>query len=190
MNSIYKKYLTTIVLIWSGCFILFLLGYILVLAPQEKTKNRIERQLAEKERIYNSALQTTRTGTKLKLNEQIELMRNNLRDFVVDFEDSANLTFDISQLANERKITSFSIETENAAGDSAVPDCNYICENRFDVAFTVGDFNQFASFLNALERHRPVIFVDEFAITRSDSDGSAHRVSMTLSVFVRKQQDS
>ena len=186
MKSIYRKYFTTIALIWAGCFVLFLFVHMLVLAPQEKCKKHIDKQLAEKKQIYNSALRTAQEETQIQLSEQIERLQSGLKDFVTDFENSANLTFDISQVASEKEVASFSIRTKDNPGGSSIPNCNYICGNHIDVSFTAG-FNQFATFLNALERHRPVIFVDKFTITRSDQNNSAHQVSMDLSVFVRKQ---
>ncbi|GAG81841.1 unnamed protein product [marine sediment metagenome] len=189
MKSTYKKYFTKVALIWAGCFIVFFFVYMLVLAPQEKNKKQIEEQLAEKKQMYESALKASREESKIQLKERIERLRSGLRDFVIDFEDSANLTFDISQIANEKQISSFSIEGKEVRGGSAVPQSNYLSENHIGVSFTAG-FNEFATFLNALERHRPVVFVDKFTITRSKQGDSAHQVNMDLAVFVRKRQDS
>ena len=187
MKSIYKKHFTTVA-IWAGCFILFCFVYVFVLAPQGKNRKQIEKQLAEKQQIYNSALEAAREETKMKLNQQVQQSRDKLRTFVIGSEDLANLIFDVGQIANEKKVTSFSIRTKDTRRDSAVPGCEYLCESRIDISFTAG-FNQFATFLNALERHRPVVFVDSFTITRSDQDSLGHEVNMDLAVFVRKQQD-
>lgn len=188
MNPIYRKYFKTTALIWTGCFVLFFLVYVSVLSPQKKTKKQIEKQLAEKKQIYTFALKATKEEAKIRLNEQIEQLRNGLEDFVIDFEDSANLTFDISQIANEKKLASFSIKGKKTRGSSAIPDGKYLSENHFDVSFT-GGFNQFAVFLNALERHRPVVFVDGFKITRSRQGISGHEVNMNLAILVKKRQD-
>jgi len=185
--KIYKKYFMTAALIWAGCFILFLFVYMIVLAPQKKTRKQIENQLAEKKQIYNSALKATEEETKVWLNEQIENLRNKLSGFVIDFEDSANLTFDISQIANEKKLDSFSIKGKDTSESST--DFKYLRENCIDVGFTAA-FNQFATFLNALERHLPVIFVDSFKITRSRRNEPGHKVNMGLALFVRKRQDN
>ena len=185
--KIYRKYFTTAALIWAGCFILFLFVYMIVLAPQKKTRKHIENQLAEKKRIYNSALKATEEETRIWLNEQIENLRSKLNGFVINFEDSANLTFDISQIASEKKLDSFSIKGKDTSKGSA--DFKYLSENHIDVSFAAA-FNQFATFLNALERHWPVIFVDSFKITRSKRGDPSHKVNMSLAVFVRKRQDS
>ncbi len=188
MKPIYKKYFAKAALTWAGCFVLFFFIYVFMLAPQEKNKKQIEKQLAEKKQIYTSALEATQQETRNRLNEQIEQLRNRLKDFVIDFEDSANLTFDIGQVANEKKLASFSIKGKKARGGSAIPNSKYLQENHFNVSFS-GGFNQFATFLNALERHRPVVFVDKFNITRSRKDNSDHEVNMDLAVFIKKRQD-
>ena len=188
MKVSYRKYFTKVALIWGGCFVLFFLIHILVMGPQKKSKKQVEEQLAEKKRLYDSALEATREETKLRLNEQIEHLRNKLRDFVL--EDLGNLTFDISQIAGEKKINPPpTIKGKNKSKSSAKPKYDYISEEQININFTAS-FNQFATFLNRLERHRPVVFIDRFTITRSRQGNSDHKVDMDLAVFVRKRQDS
>jgi hypothetical protein len=67
-----------------------------------------------------------------------------------------------------------------------VPACDRLSANHIDVRFT-GSFLQFAAFLNMLERHRPVVFVDKFEIKRSQQDSLSHKVRMNLAVLVRSQ---
>ncbi len=191
MELIYKKYLTTVILTWAGCFILFLFINMLVLAPQKKSKTQIEKQLAEKKQEYDYAIKASQEGTKTQLNEQIEGLRNTLKGFAVNPEESADLIFDISQIADEKELAAFSIKAkDDRTGEGLeIPNCSHIYENLIDISFTAG-FNQFAAFLNALERHRPVIFVDSFKITRSIQGDLGHQVDMSLAVFVKKQRDS
>jgi len=191
MNSVYGKYFTKVALIWAGCFVLFFFIYMLMLAPLKGIREKLEKQLENKKQIYDSALKASQKETRIQLDEQIQQLRNRLKDFVIDFEDSTDVTFDISQIANAKEVASFSIET-NKKDNSRDPTMSdkYIFESHIDISFLTADFNQFAALLNALERHRPVIFVDRFAITRSDKGSSEHQVKMNLAVFVRKMQDS
>ncbi len=187
----HKKYLMMAGGIWAACFVVFLLAYIFMLGPQKNYKKGIENKLAERKQVFESAVRAAREENKIRLNEQIERLQSRLKDFVIDFEDSANLTFDISQIANEKKVTSFSIKTKDSRELSTLPECNYICENHIDISFT-GGFNQFATFLNALERHRPVLFIDKFVITRSrqeEQENTGYQVGLKVAVFVRKQQE-
>ncbi len=173
-------------LIWIACFVLFFLVHVFVMVPQRENKMRIEKQFVEKKQMYESALRVTQQATKDSLSKQIKTLRHSLGDFVIDSRDSANLTFDIRQIANEKQISSISIKTQqNNTANSPVDKCKYIGENLVDISFDTG-FSQFAAFLNALERHRPVVFVDKFKIIRSDKDNLGHKVNMSLAFFVKK----
>lgn len=185
----YKKYFTTIGLIWAGCFILFIFAYMIVLAPQRKNKKEVENRLSETKRMHDSAINAAKEETKIKLNEEINNLRSKVKDFIIEFEESPNLTFDISQLAKENKVDSFNIKTQEQRRGSAQVDLKYLRENNINISFE-GDFNQFATLLNALERHRPVVFIDNFKITRSREVNVGHKASMNLAVLVRKRQES
>ena len=186
--KIYRKYLTRATIAWAACLVLFVLAYIFVLGPQKSSRKRLERTLTEKKQQYEMAQIATQEQTKNRLNEQIEGLRDILKDFVVDFEDSANLTFDIGRIANEEDVSSFSIKSNDKQGISEIPDCNSICENHIDISFIAG-FNQFATFVNALERRQPVLFVNKFTMTRSNKGESAYQVSLDIAAFVKKQQE-
>jgi Tfp pilus assembly protein PilO len=186
--KIYRKYLTRTAIVWAACLVLFVLAHIFVLGPQKSGRRRLESTLTEKKQEYEMAQRAAQEQTRARLNEQIEGLRDILKDFVVDFEDSANLTFDIGRIANEEDVSSFSIKNKDKQGVSEIPDCNSICENHIDISFIAG-FNQFATFVNALERHQPVLFVNEFKISRSNKGQLTYQVSLDIAAFVKKQQD-
>jgi hypothetical protein len=139
--------------------------------------------------VYDSALQTSQQDSRARLTEEIEYLQSKLRDFVIDSQDSANLTFDVSQIANEKNVSGFSIKIKDTRKTAKKTDSAYIAAEQLEIQFSSG-FNEFAALLNALERHRPVVFVDKFSIARSDKSNSDHRVSMSLSVYIRKRQES
>ena len=189
MKVIYNKHFKKIALVWVGYLMLPLLVYISALAPQKKNIKNIEKQITEKKQLYDSALQAAKQETKTRLNKQLKQLQENLGNFVINFEDSADLTFDISQIAGEKKVGDFSIKTKDKSGITAIPNCSQICESQFDISFTA-DFNKFATLLNAIERHWPALFVDKFAISRSKRQDSEHPVTMNLTVFVKKKQET
>jgi Tfp pilus assembly protein PilO len=184
----YKNYLTKAAIIWAACLVLIVLAYIFFLGPQINSRKRLENELAGKKQKYEAAKMAAREQTKARLNEEIKGMRSTLKDFVVDLKDSANLTFDIGKIANEEEVSSFSISNKNKQGISDIPDCNTIGESHIDIGFIAG-FNQFATFVNALERHQPVLLVNEFRISRSNRDKTTYQVTLDVAAFVRKQQE-
>lgn len=186
--EIHKKYLTKTAIVWAACLALFLLAYIMVLRPQHLSEKRLDKALTEKKRLYESAQRAAQETTRAQLNEQIKQLRDRLHDFVIEFEESANLTFDIGQIANEKKVTAFSVKGKENRTTSAVPDCNAISESHMDVSFVSG-FYQFATFVNALERHKPVLFVNAFTITRSNQNDAAYEVTLDVAAFVKKPRE-
>ncbi len=187
---IYKKQLITVALTWISCFIVFVFAYLLVFAPQNKIKKRVEKEIAKSKQEYNFASGATQEETKIQLKKEIEQLQNKVKDFMIDFADLANLTFDISRIASEKRISSFSIKNKYS-GISEIRDCKYIGKNEIEITFTAS-FDQFTAFLSALERHQPVVFVEEFTVSRASSDKNrtSLHVNMKVSVFVRKQQSS
>jgi len=184
-----KKLYTIVALIWAGSLVLSVLAYMVVLSPQQKRKQEVETEFAKTKQKYDSVIEMSQEETKARFKEELESLQNKLKDFAVDYEDSPNLTFDISQIANEKKVESFSIKTQEDSRNSVALGLKYLQENQIIINFA-GDFNQFATFLNTLERNRPAVFVDNFKITRSQRDELGHKVNMKLAVFVRKQQES
>jgi len=175
---------------WAACLIVFLFVYMLVLAPQQERKKQINKKLADIKNEYHSVLTALKKEKQKQIEEQIVQYQNQLKDFALNAEDSDNLTFDISEIAREQKLDFFSITGKNNRGLSAIPNCKHIYENYLDISFIAG-FNRFATFLNALERHHPVVFVDSFTVTPSRRrDVPGHQVNMTVAVFVKKLQDS
>jgi len=186
MKPSYREYLKVVALIWIGCLVGFVLIYFLVLVPQEKLKVRTAQRLTETKRICSDARQAAREETTNELDEQIKDLEKRLKDFVIEPAEAANLTFDISRVSSDTNVNSFSITATGSEGITKIANCDHISEKYIYVRFTAS-FNRFAAFVNALERYRPVIFVDTFSIVRSNEDTSGHEVNMRLAVLVRQE---
>ena len=186
--QMYRKYLMRAAIVWAACVVLFVVAYLILLKPQINNKKNVQNTLSEKKQLYESAQKAADEQTKIRLNQEIEGLRDTLKDFVVEQEDSANLTFDIGRIASEKDLSLFSIKNKDKRGVSKITDSNSISENHIDINFIAG-FNQFATFVNALERHQPVLFVNEFSITRSNKNDTAYKVTLDVATFVKKQQE-
>jgi len=138
MKSIYRKHFTTVALIWAGCLVLLFFIYMVVLVPQKKSKKQIEKEVSEKKQMYDAALKAAQEDTKRKLNEQIERLQYSLKEFAVYSEDSANLIFDIRQIANDKDVGSFRIGAKDNRGGPKLPNCKHITESHIDISFTAG----------------------------------------------------
>ena len=188
---VYKKYFTITAVAWAVCLLPFVAAHMIVLKPQTDNKRHLAKKLTEKKLEYEAAQKAAEEQTKIELNEQIARLRERLSDFVIDFEDAADLKFDITQLAREKELAALSVgsgKREKASAKSP-SDPNSISESPIDISFVSG-FNQFASFVNSLERHRPVILVHEFKLARSNQNKSAYQITLDVRALVRKRQET
>jgi hypothetical protein len=188
MNLMLKKYIRNIGLVWLGCFVLFLIVYILLLAPQRKSINASVLKLDEVKSEYEKIVKYSQASSIDNSKKEVSDLKSKLARYSVDFMNSSNLTLDISKIARNKNLVSFVIGAGTSEGPRKASDIERITENNVVVDYKVNNFSQFATFLNTLERHNPVVFVDGFKITRSDKDGQGHEVSMNLSYFVEKPE--
>jgi len=189
VKKIIKDYSLRTGLVWLCCSVVFFFTYILVLKPQGQLKRKLESQLIEHKGNYEAASRTSDKAAQEQLSKEIDQLNSKLRRFVTDSNGSANLTFDVSKVASENKVSSFSVKSKDSKDLFEIKGCTLIGENRMDVSFK-GTFIQFARFLNALEQHEPVVFVDSFVIERGRESANENNVAMMLSVYVEKRQDS
>ncbi len=176
-------------IVWTVSLVLFALVYYVVIAPQLKVKNQAFRESTEKKQLFELALSAAQEDNKKKLAGELEELKTRLSDYVSEYEESANLTFSISRIAADKQVSDFTVKTSEQGNVQDALAAKSLQENRVETTFT-SDFLQFASFLNTLERHHPVIFVDRFRVSHGDQGSMSNKADMTLSYFVRKKQDS
>jgi Tfp pilus assembly protein PilO len=184
----YRKYILAMGIVWAASLVLFAVVYYVVIAPQLKVKNQVLEESTEKQKMFESALTAANEDNKKKLAGEVEELKTRLLNYVSEYEESANLTFSISRIAADKQVSYFTVRTsEQVRGQDALV-ANNLQENHVEITFA-SDFLRFASFLNTLERHQPVIFVDRFKVVRGDRSGTPDKVDMTLSYFARKKLD-
>lgn len=189
--TVYKKYLTIAAITWAACLLAFVAAYMVLLKPQADRKRHLDKKLVEKKQELEEAEKAAEEETRAELKAQIAQLRGKLDAFVVDYENAADLKFDITQIAREKEVASLSVSSgkKDTTTGKPVADSNSIEENPIDISFVSG-FNQFASFVNSLERHKPVILVHQFALGRSNKNKSAYQVTLDVRALVRKQQET
>jgi len=189
MKSIYSKYFKIGIIFWAICFIVLFFSYLLVLAPQEKQRRETERKLNDTKNLAQSAKEAAEEKNKAKLIALLTDSGNELKDFVVDPENATNLTLDLGRISSDVKLNAFSSIFAGSEGATKTDSYKHINPRQISVNFN-SSFNNFAVFLNNLERRRPVIFVDTFSITRSTESDSGHKVDMKLAVLVGKKAET
>jgi hypothetical protein len=189
MNKYFKQHFKFVALVWLSSFVLAAVLYFVLISPQIQLKNQIASQFADRQKAYSIILNTNNKDARENLNEKVQHWRDDVSQYVISAEDLAGLTFDISQIAKDTKVESFSITSQDVYSGQKKNSGTLITEKQMKVDFKT-DFNKFAAFLNAVERHRPAIVINEFSIANSEHDASLSQVNMILSVYVKKKQGS
>jgi hypothetical protein len=189
MNSVYRSYLKMMAVVWGFCLVVFVLLYVLVLMPQKKFMENTEQQYNKVKPEAESAIMVSQESQLEKLRKQIGDMNNQLNGFLFTPAEVANLNFDISQISKAIGLGGFGITGTGSERVLLYDNCKYLFARSVPVSFNAG-FNKFAAFVNALEKHKPVIFINTFSIGRSQQNDGANKVDMELIVFVAKDRQA
>jgi hypothetical protein len=185
----YRKYLVTLGIVWGATLVLCAVAYYFLIVPQMRTKAKLTKEATEKKAQFDMALSASLEENKKKLAAEVESLRTKVSNYVSEYEDFANQTFAISRMAGDKQVSAFTVKTAEQDRQQDQLKAKNLQENKIEVAFS-SDFMQFANFLNTLERHQPVVFVDRFKLQRGDQGTTSNKVDMSLSFFVRKKQTS
>lgn len=180
-----NRYLLVLVVAWSPCLLAAGVSYAVLLRPQLECRKDLEAKLAGAKARYARAVEAAKEKGHSRLTTEVEGLHQRVADFVLSRNDTPNLAFQIGTLANEAKLTSFGMRPANRGGPDARITLERLAEKRLDLTFTAG-FRRFVAFLNTLERHHPVLFVETFAINRPMERDAEPQASMELAILVEK----
>ena len=157
--------------------------YAVILRPQWDYRKEMEAKVASSKEKYARALQAAKEKDQSRLAAEVESLHNCVGSFVLSLDEAPDLAFKIGGLANEAKLESFGMRPANRGGPEALSTVEHVAEKHMDLSFSAS-FRRFAAFLNALERHRPVLFVESFTISRPTEKNLEPQASMELAVLV------
>jgi Tfp pilus assembly protein PilO len=183
-----NKYVLIMALVWGPCLVLAVLFYLFVLAPQMQRVVALEAELVDVRGLYSQATEAAKKENQVRLTEAVDEIHHRVSDFVLRLETAPDLAFEIANLANETQVGSFAMKPQGNGGSEPVVNCEWIGQKQIDVRFT-SHYEQFATLLNALERHRPVLFVETFAIHHPLEEATRPQAEMQLAVLVEKPRD-
>jgi hypothetical protein len=183
------KNFKSLAFVWAAGMLACLGLYLFMWQPRHQLVNTTRSQVDQKESDLKAIVESTSPAARAILRKQMEEKLEKLNTFAVELEQSSALPLDVSRVAGQIPLDNFSSQSKTEKAFMEIPNCVSIGEKYIEVTFK-GSFNQFAFFLNAMERFRPLIFVDRFKINklrRSALNPDQHEINMTLAVLVRHQ---
>ena len=183
MKTFSRQYCTKICTVWCIFFVVLLLSHLLVLRPQRKTRDKVLSDLAKVEQEYNLNRKSIYAQVNEGQEKSADELGAQLSDFVFSKDKQGTFSLEISRIAEENGISSPVVRDRTAGVKGKKQE--YILENHLFVQFE-SNFNRFARFLNSLERHSPIIFVDNFQLTEGSDENTA-KINMMLTILANQQ---
>ncbi|MHC4114959.1 MAG: GspMb/PilO family protein [Planctomycetota bacterium] len=188
MSPIRKKYLAILAAVW-GCGFLALFAFQLCLVlPQNEIFAFLQEKLQKKQLELNDTKLANKAEIRATWQQKVDALTEKLADFVAEPNVLDKLAFTMSKIAGEIKVDGYTSRDTSGELYSKMPNFGYTGQTETSISFN-GTFSKLAKFINTLERNKPVIFIDSFTITKSQSSATEHKANILLKVLVRIPQD-
>lgn len=179
----FSRYTTTLIIAWASCLILFGVGYAFFYSPQKMMLGRLQNQCRESQDQLDKGRLAANTETRKKLQEQCSQKKRLIAGFSTESDTESELVFEVGQIATELNLSGFSSKHLELKGHSTVGKSKMIKEAWLDVECSA-TFQQFARFVNQLERNSPVVFVEELFFRRKPKKEKGHDIKLQLSFLL------
>ena len=189
LNKKYSRYIIATVAVWLVSVITLGGGYCFFYVPQAVELARITNQCTQSQTALEEAQLAAKDEVKAKQKQRYEDMSKLMSGFSTQQDAATELVFEIGRIANELRLWDFANKSDGKQNYSTVGKSKVISEAWLDVDFQA-DFEQFAEFINRLECHNPVVFVEEIAFKRGPKGDKGHKVSLQLSFLTETTEQN
>jgi len=172
--------------VWAVSVIVLGGGYFLLYAPQRADLRQLKNECAESQTALEQAQVTAQDQTKAKQKQQCEEVGQLISGFSTQQDAVTGVVFEIGRIANELRLSEFSSKNQKQQNYSTVGKSKLVSEVWLDVDFQA-TFEQFAQFINRLESHSPVVFVEEVSFQRGSQNAHRHKASLRLSFLAKTE---
>ncbi len=181
LNRFYKKNLKLVAIVWGISIAVLALFFFFWICPcnsELKQANTEQEKLTDR---YNTAVANSEQKKREELTAELDMLRSRVGMYAIETSKSPQVVFDIRELARTSDIAISSVKP--SASVEKIVEAKYLRRQQLKIDFQA-KFKNFAQFLNSLESHEPVVFVDKFKIVAADDARGLPKVSMDLSIYV------
>jgi hypothetical protein len=183
MQQIYKKYLITATSIWVVSFLALAVLYAYLVVPQGGEIAQLNSKLSLKDTELANARDANKPETRKRLATEIKDLNGRIGEFACGTADAGKIAVDISQIANSLRLKEFSCRLPDTELSKEVAGAKHLGSVMLQISFK-GTFLQFAVFVNNLERHIPVVFVNTYSIQLPTDSSGDNTISLSCRAFV------
>ena len=184
MKPFHKKFLMIWALVWGISLLLMVVIYVFLMTPQKKGLEILRGELAEKEQQHSTSEIADSAETRTQLRREATQLSEKLAEYVVERDDLSKIPFSVKKIASEMGLREYESKRKPGKLYEEIGNCYRIGSMNVSLNFN-STFNEFARFINILERHKPVIFIEKFSVEQPSGNETELQINMIFSTFVR-----
>jgi len=175
----FSRYTIVTAVIWALSALIIAGGYFLFYMPQQIEFSQVKNRCDETQAALGQAQLAAQDQAKAKQKQQCEEISQLISGFSTQQDAVTELVFEIGRIANDLRLSEFSSKNQKQKNYSTVGKSKLVSEVWLNVDFRA-TFEQFVQFVNRLECHNPVVFVEEVSFRRGRNTHE-HEASLQLS---------
>lgn len=183
MKTSEKHLIVKVAVIWGLCAFAVMAFCMGVVFPAQRSARQVSGRLDEITIRYEEAGECVRGRRLEKMRRQVVLLRAEMEKYLVSSDAARDNASAISRIAERAGIKGYSTRYRNSCLIAELDNCLHVGASWVNISWK-GDFKQFARLINELERHRPVVFVDGFLISRPDNPAEECQIELSLVILV------
>lgn len=184
-----RKYWIAVGCVWGPWLVLALCFYWLVLIPQEQRYKAVHQELAASNDQVSMARMASQSQIRQHQEKLLAELQSQIEGFLVPAGGRDKILFEISRLANACSVSEYSGKIRENVWSNESSQQTKIKRIWMNISFC-GSFQQFASFINALERSRPAVFVESAAIQQARQQSKQHSAKLLVAFFVQPESSA
>lgn len=179
-----KKYWIGAGVFWTPWVILMASLYLFGLQPQALKYKAVHEELAASNERVSVARLSSLEDTRQRQIDLLAELQGRVNEFLVAPDQQDRILFEISRLANAYGLADYAGKSRPDLWGAEEGEPVMIQRMWLTITFKA-PFQQFAAFINAMERNTPAIFVESAGIERSRENPKHHRAKLLIAFFTR-----
>lgn len=179
-----KKYWIVVALVWGPWLVLCALGYFFILQPQAHLYNAIHQELSVSNDRVSVARMAALQDTRDRQSQLLSELQARIGEFLAAPAQQDRVLFEISRMANAYGLADYAGKSRQDPWGDEESEQVKIQRMWLTVTFEA-PFQQFAAFINDMERNIPAVFVESARIERSRENPKQHRAQLLVAFFTQ-----
>lgn len=181
-----KKYWISVGVFWSPWVIVCAVLYLVMLRPQAHLHKTIHNELVTSNDRVSVARMATLEDTRKRQGELLTDLQDRIGEFLVAPDQQDRVLFEISRLATSFGLADYAGKSRQDLWGAEEGEQVKIQRMWMTITFKA-PFQQFAAFINAMERNSPAVFIESAGIERSRENLKQHRAKLLIAFFTRPE---